>query len=411
MLTAAKEGTFSAPSDPCVLFPLAASGVYPKTRVWGSREKTLHCFSATAELRIELRRGCENSSGKTEAGSALDSNGNTQTRVVGSNTTTYAWDFENRMSSVTLPGSGGTVSFKYDPFGRRIYKSSSTATSIYAYDGDNLIEETNSSGGVVARYAQTQNIDEPLAMLRSAATSYFHADGLGSVTSLSNAAGSIANTYTYDSFGKLTASTGSLVNPFQYTARESDTETGLYYYRARYYDLSVGRFLSEDPITFGGGNNFYGFVNNRPIGLSDPMGLSPADVQRIQALCKKCTQDMVDQGRRLPGEGQWSARKTDLAVALGMAKALLRYWGGDVRNWGKLQGCKSQAGQANDCLANDPALKNWTFSEIPWWGGSHTVVLGQSSDPKDPFVYCDPWRNFTWTGSPIPPPLPLGPPM
>ena len=68
------------------------------------------------------------------------------------------------------------------------------------------------------------------------------------------------------------------------------------YYRARYYDPSVGRFLSEDPITFVGGNNFYGFVNNRPIGLSDPMGLSPADVQRIQALCKKCTQDMVDQG-------------------------------------------------------------------------------------------------------------------
>ncbi len=145
------------------------------------------------------------------------------------------------MTSVTLPAGGGTISFKYDPFGRRIYKSSSTTTSIYAYDGDNLIEETNSSGAVVARYEDTQNIDEPLAMLRSSATSYFHADGLGSVTSLSNAAGSIANTYTYDSFGKLTASTGSLVNPFQYTARESDSETGLYYYRARYYDPSTGR--------------------------------------------------------------------------------------------------------------------------------------------------------------------------
>ena len=60
-------------------------------------------------------------------------------------------------------------------------------------------------------------------MLRSGATSYYHADGLGSVTSLSSAAGSVANTYTYDSFGKLTASTGSLVNPFRYTARESDS--------------------------------------------------------------------------------------------------------------------------------------------------------------------------------------------
>ena len=193
-----------------------------------------------------------------------DYNGNTQTKVIGSNTTSYAWDFENRLSSVTLPGSGGTVTFAYDPFGRRIKKVTSTTTSIFAYDGDNLVEETNSSGAVVARYEDTQNIDEPVAMLRSSATSYFHADGLGSVTSLSNAAGSIANTYTYDSFGKLTASTGSLVNPFTYTARESDTETGLYYYRARYYDPNVGRFLSEDPSEFDGGINFYAYVGNDP---------------------------------------------------------------------------------------------------------------------------------------------------
>jgi len=204
-----------------------------------------------------------------------DYNGNTQTKVVGSNTTSYAWDFENRMSSVTLPGSGGTVTFRYDPFGRRIYKSSSAGISIFAYDGDNLIEETNSAGTAVARYEPTQNIDEPLAMLRSGATSYYHADGLGSVTSLSNAAGSIANTYTYDSFGKLTASTGSLVNPFQYTARESDTETGLYYYRARYYDASSGKFLSEDPLEGAGdGPNFYTYVLNNPANFVDPFGLN-----------------------------------------------------------------------------------------------------------------------------------------
>jgi len=63
--------------------------------------------------------------------------------VAGSNTTSYSWDFENRMTSVTLPGSGGTVTFAYDPFGRRIKKVTSTTTSIFAYDGDNLIEETN----------------------------------------------------------------------------------------------------------------------------------------------------------------------------------------------------------------------------------------------------------------------------
>jgi RHS repeat-associated protein len=163
--------------------------------------------------------------------------------------------------------------FKYDPLGRRIEKSSSATTSVFAYDGDNMIEETNSSGTVVARYSQTTDIDEPLAMLRSSATSYYSADGLGSVTSLTNSSGAAAETYTYDSFGKVTASTGSLVNPFQYTGRESDPETGLYYYRARYYDPQTGRFVKEDPIQFGSGDyNFYGYVGNDPNSFTDPTG-------------------------------------------------------------------------------------------------------------------------------------------
>jgi len=79
--------------------------------------------------------------------------------------------------------------------------------------------------------------------------------------------------YTYDSFGKLTASTGSLVNPFQYTARESDSETGLYYYRARYYEATSGRFVSEDPIGFGGGDlNLYAYVGGDATLKVDPSG-------------------------------------------------------------------------------------------------------------------------------------------
>jgi RHS repeat-associated protein len=213
----------------------------------------------------------------SNASYTYDSNGNTLTKVVGSNTTSYAWDFENRMTSVTLPGSGGTVSFKYDPFGRRIYKSSSSGTSVYAYDGDNVVEETNGSGGVVARYSQGIHTDEPLAMLRSGATSYYQADGLDSVTSLSNAAGALAQTYTFDSFGKLTASSGSLTNPFQYTSREFDVETNLQFSRNRYYDPASGRFLSEDPIGFDGGGNFYVYGQNSPIDESDPDGLTGKD--------------------------------------------------------------------------------------------------------------------------------------
>jgi RHS repeat-associated protein len=222
----------------------------------------------------------------SNASYGYDLNGNAATKNNSAGITTYAWDFENRLTSVTLPASGGTVSFKYDPFGRRIYKSSSTATSVYAYDGDNLIEETNASGAAVARYSQGLNIDEPLAMLRSATTSYYNADGLGSITSLANSAGALAQNYTFDSFGKLTASSGSLTNPFQYTAREFDSETGLYYYRARYYDPSAGRFMSEDPTGFKGGVNFYPYVTNDPTDQTDPMGFD-SDSQFCRRLREK----------------------------------------------------------------------------------------------------------------------------
>jgi RHS repeat-associated protein len=98
------------------------------------------------------------------------------------------------------------------------------------------------------------------------------ADWLGSVTSLSNSSGALANTYAYDSFGKVTASTSTVTNPLQYTAREFDTETNLNYYRARYYDPQIGRFIAEDAIRFHSGVNFYGYVSNNPTLFVDPSG-------------------------------------------------------------------------------------------------------------------------------------------
>ena len=103
----------------------------------------------------------------------------------------------------------------------------------------------------------------------------YEADGLGSVTSLTDPTGAIAATYTYDSFGFMTASTGSATNWFRYTGRQFDSTGGLYYYRARYYDPTTGRFLSEDPIRFKGGVNFYAYVGNDPVNRTDPFGLSP----------------------------------------------------------------------------------------------------------------------------------------
>lgn len=112
-------------------------------------------------------------------------------------------------------------------------------------------------------------------MLRAGATSFYNADGLGSITSLSNVAGTLAQTYTFDSSGKQTASSGSLTNPFRYTAREWGAEASMTYYRLRYYDPFVSRFISEDPIRFWGGTNFYEYARNNSALFADPFGTLP----------------------------------------------------------------------------------------------------------------------------------------
>jgi len=103
---------------------------------------------------------------------------------------------------------------------------------------------------------------------------YYQKDGLGSVVALTDEAGQVMQRYEYDSFGKIVAQTGSIPNPFTYAGREYDEETTLYYYRARYYDARIGRFLTKDPIGFLGGDvNLYRYVRNNPVNYRDPDGL------------------------------------------------------------------------------------------------------------------------------------------
>lgn len=116
-----------------------------------------------------------------------------------------------------MTAGGLTATFKYDPFGVRIYKSSGAGATIYAYDGDNIVETTDQTGAVMSRFEQGESIDEPLAELQSGATDYYEADGLGSITSLTDATGVLAQTYAYDSFGNATTSSGGLANPLQFS--------------------------------------------------------------------------------------------------------------------------------------------------------------------------------------------------
>jgi len=202
-----------------------------------------------------------------------DLNGNLTSRLdkATNEPTTYDWDVENRLVAVHNPAQ--TVTFRYDPLGRRIEKAGSTTTR-YIYDQEDIVEELDGNNGLRLRYTHGPGIDEPLAR-REAATStvtYYQADGLGSITDTSNAtgqAGSLVNRY--DSYGKVLV--GAATGGYAFTGREGNDESGVYYYRARYYDAQSGRFISEDPIGFGGGINFYSYVHNSPTNLVDPLGL------------------------------------------------------------------------------------------------------------------------------------------
>jgi RHS repeat-associated protein len=103
----------------------------------------------------------------------------------------------------------------------------------------------------------------------------FHHDQVNSVVALSDHNGAKTQSIVYGPFGENISSTGSSSNSMKYTGREQDAETGLYYYRARYYDPEVGRFISEDPIGFDGGINFYAYVGNSPLQMTDPSGELP----------------------------------------------------------------------------------------------------------------------------------------
>lgn len=218
-----------------------------------------------------------------------DANGNLtqKTDKATGEVTDYTWDVLNQLVKVEQRSSAGatpiqTVLYKYDAVGRRIQKDVNGTLTKYIYDGPNILLEYDSANLLVARYTQGPGIDEPLVMNRSGVDYFYQADGLGSITELTNSAGTILQSYIYDSFGNIStfdqngaiiSIENGIINPFTYTGREFDVETGLYYNRARYYDSLIGRFISEDPIGFDGdGPNLYIYTSNDPIDFVDLNG-------------------------------------------------------------------------------------------------------------------------------------------
>lgn len=109
-------------------------------------------------------------------------------------------------------------------------------------------------------------------IIAACATYYYHFDGLGSLVALTNADGNTVQTYGYSVYGRVGALDASHPNRLMFTGREFDKETGLYYYRARYYKPEIGRFLQVDPVRYAGGMNLYRYCRNNPWNSIDPFG-------------------------------------------------------------------------------------------------------------------------------------------
>lgn len=196
---------------------------------------------------------------------SYDANGNMISDVSGNQ---YAWNERNQLVGITGPMS---ASFGYDGFGRRIRKAIGSQTTSYQYDGPNRISET-SNGATVTLLPGA--IDEYFQRSDSTGVTVPLTNALGSTIGMTDSSGNLATTYWYDPYGGTTVSGAVNGNSIQFAGREDD-DTGLYFYRARYYELTTGRFISADPLGFRAGLNFYAYANDNPVQYTDPSGNDP----------------------------------------------------------------------------------------------------------------------------------------
>jgi RHS repeat-associated protein len=237
-------------------------------------------------------------------GYQYDDNGNLirKTLLATGNYSQYTYDAENRLTKVEdfvagNPTPAFTSTYRYDGLGRRIEKVANGQTKRYIYDGEDILLEYNGANVLQARYTHGPGIDEPIAVTKGGSTFFYHQDGLGTVTDLTDSTGATAKSYSYDAYGKILESPGTVEQPYTYTGREFDSETGLYYYRERYYDPSIGRFIHADPLGILAGVNLYAYVNNNPEAFTDPLGLIAPPSPPGEDICEDI--------RRIRNMGWW----------------------------------------------------------------------------------------------------------
>jgi RHS repeat-associated protein len=215
-----------------------------------------------------------------------DNNGNLTEKQEATGTTVYAWDYDDRLTGITFPDLS-TNAFGYNGQHRRVEKEDSEGTKKYEWDGLNVLLERDGSGNFQMRYTQgltpVAGIGANVARRDSAGDDvWFHQDGVGSTRRLTDSTPTTVRTYAYDAFGNVLATAGTDGTAYRFTGKESDVDSGLIYFGARYYDPGLGRFISQDWIDKG--PNRYAYCANNPVNGVDPEGLEGVYVGRVYVI-------------------------------------------------------------------------------------------------------------------------------
>ncbi|HAA10689.1 MAG TPA: hypothetical protein DCE41_02935, partial [Cytophagales bacterium] len=204
-----------------------------------------------------------------------DGNGNLTLKISSGDSTVYEYDGENRLVGVQL-SSGSWIQYAYDALGNRVQSVENGVITRYVHDGVNVLADYNGQNTLQARYTSALLEDTWLGAEIDGQVYTYHRDALSSVKSVTNSSGAEVASYAYDVYGNLTNEQGTLENRIRYTGREYEATTGLYFYRTRYYDPEVGRFLTQDQaniqIDRPNGLNRYSYVEGNPVCFNDPGG-------------------------------------------------------------------------------------------------------------------------------------------
>jgi len=187
----------------------------------------------------------------------------------------YQVNYNSKGRANSISTSNSTNQFAYDPNDYRIKKDN----QLYHLEGEHLEATYSNTGELQNKYLRGVIVDEIVngysyhSQAPGDWTNYtFHHDQINSVTALTGHNGTTEETTRYDAFGAILNQTNNTGNDLLFTGRERDQTTGLIYYRARYYDPEIGRFITEDPLGFQAGINFYAYVGNNPVNANDPDG-------------------------------------------------------------------------------------------------------------------------------------------